>query len=300
MRRTVFTVASEYQIPNAIVLMQSVEKYLPEAERILYVVDADQDRIDAVLKDVPIAVSAFSARELFGEKFFEYAFYFDEYAFLELVKIKALAHLSESRPCVLLADFNVELQRVPALPSPENCPMNAVTQVYGCSSPLGAKLPDSFLYTYGSDGNAELFQVTAGDGTRRFLKWCMAKIDHLLQTLAYQAPEASPSSYQPDDGRFFVYSWQRYSKLFSLQTLGIPMLFQRITDETQSYEIIPASDYLVFSFRQASKRNALAAYENLISQYYNRVQKLREDLAVRNAYGYNFFFDGTPVFYMLR
>lgn len=301
MRNAILSVVSARQLPQAVILMDSAEKFLPGWERLVYVLDSQPNELITLKKSEQIHAFLHSAEELFLDTFYEYAFFYEEIAFRELVKVRAISNLLAEYDTVLLADCHLVFQHVPSIIGEKYCRSNSITDTVGCDAISDEDVPESFLLSDKTD--SLLFQITRGVGTKIFLDWCIQKFDYMMRnycvTIIGKAQEI-----KLDDQTEFIQNWKKYGQLYALDYITLPIPYGVFPGKDIQPTQLNALTFVAFPAQEKAKKKDAPILSpiqsDLIQKYDGQVEALRKSLSLPLKYRFDYFSDGVPIFFLLR
>jgi hypothetical protein len=312
MKRAAVTVIPQYKTAYALALMSSVKETMPGWERIIYIVDAGEG-LDALREKLGDSVRIEDAKELFEKNYYDYAFFFEEPQFVELVKIRVLQRLLKEYDRVMLCDPCVVWNKTPSLDNDTGTEQDVISKIIDVSMNCDATQP-SPKFILRESKVPDIIEFTGGDKISGYLDWCSKKFGYIFSNY-YSKPASLQNVNDPEDQSEFAFTWVRYSDYFDIKTQIVSIPSKKLSPENSAPDISrPEAVYSLFVYKDFSaaaspdadgggdaKKDFLDGLEDRqLYDYFSNIIGAGEKYSIPEKYGFDCFADGTPVIPMLR
>lgn len=206
MKTAVVSITTKYELQKAATQLVQAGNLFPSAQPVFCLVDC------GVPRSRPQGYWFLSGEDLLGEDYANCAFALAEDEFHALCSVRVLQGLLRDFDCVILAQPQVDLAKLPKFGFAYDTLMLCPRVADAPNAPLDIEAGLHSLPLY--QGGFAVF--CRGEKTSRFLTWCAEKMAHIMQTGALPASEKQPLS-----ERGFFATWHGYASLFGLQVVPL-------------------------------------------------------------------------------
>ena len=285
---------------NAKLFVQSANKYLDGWDRLIYVLDANQDELDKMDKEQFGNTVFHPAIDLFDDDFNEFAFYFQEDNLKEFVTIKSIKKSLIDYDLIIIAECEIVLLKKVAFFDDLFNTENTIIKV--SHSNYSNNLPSESFDTSGDlRKNPCIYAISNGVETNNFINWCEKKIAYLCSNSISSIDDYEHTLNKADEKSNFIRNWLEYANYFMMLSITQPVIYTMLpTTNKFSYDM---SDLYFIIMDSNIKQGSLSVDSNqkaLILQYQNDIQEFNRKNNIENIYKFDFFNDGTKIHKLLR